>query len=410
MQTALKVCKNRALSSLFFLGLSFNLSALEPVGLNMGNGFAFFPSVRFEYEHNSNIYRRHNDEVSSGIFRAIPTFVLVKDTGQTFMQGVYRLDKGIYTANSSNDYLDHLVSFEIDSELNAYHRLDADLSYQMTHDNHGSGLIAGTVSPSRYDLEAYNQFNAELGYGLGSLESSISSRFYVKHYGKIYKDLNIPSIESRNHYKNLVGTNIRLSPGERLGAAADIEYTQIRYYENMDFGSRREGSNIRLQLGLEWEFSSFTTGELKLGAAKRSFSKADFDSTKFRPVWEIEVEWEPLEYTKLTVTTGSENTESAEIGSHIEKDKVKLALEHEFSALFKAELSGEYIANERIQSAAPREKNIKSDTLNLKLKMIYSPFREADIELWVGHESFSSNKPNADYKANYYGLALELAM
>lgn len=410
MIAILSINQKRFLLGLLFVGVSHNLVALEPVGVNLGSGFAFFPSLRLEYENNSNIYRRHVDEVSSGIFRARPTFVLVKDTGQTFMQAAYELEKGLYTADSSNDYLDHFLGLEVDSELNAYHRLDAQASYQMTHDNHGSGLIAGSVLPKVFDLEAYNQFSVEAGYGLGAMESSINSRIYLRHYGKIYKDLNIPNIESRNHYKNLIGTNVRLSPGERLGAAADLEYAQIRYYENMPFGRQREGSNIRLQLGLEWEFSSFTKGEFKLGAAKRTFSQTGFKATKFRPVWEIEIEWEPLEYTKITATTGSENIEAIEIGSHIEKNKVKLELEHEFTALLKAELSGEYTTNERLQSASSREKNLKSDRLEAKLKVVYSPFREGNIELWIGHESFNSNKKNGDYKANSYGLALELGI
>lgn len=397
----------------FFLSFGFavNSYGLDPAGIGLGSGFSLFPKIRLEYNHDTNVYSRRSNIESSNIYRVIPSFALVKDTGQTYIQFFYELDKGIYSVSDRNNYLDNFFSFDFDTEFNARNRFDFKGSYDMTHDDRGKGLIPGSADPSRYDLETYNELNLEAGYGLGSEVSFVNTRAYVKYYDKKYNDLNLPVIESQNHYKRSVGMTVRFTPGKRLGIVGDAEYTQIRYHENSNFALKREGTNTRFQIGLEWEFTSVTSGEAKAGVAKRTFTYTGFDDTPFRPVWEVKIIWEPLESTKLTALSGSENTESAVSGSHIQKNRVELALDHEFSAFFKTNLSGEYVTNKIIQGDSnSKAKSTEVSSLKVKGKLIYSPRRWADIELGVEHGKYGLDEPTSGYDVNIYTLALELAI
>lgn len=395
------------------LGAEFatSLYALEPSGIRLGSGFSLFPKVRLEYNYDKNVYSRQSEIESSNIYRMIPSLALVKDTGQTYMQFFYELDKGVYSVSRRNDYLDHSLVFDFDTEFNAYNRFDFKSSYEMTHDDRGKGLISGSALPNRYDLETYNELNLEVGYGLGSDMSFVNTRAYAQYYDKKYNDLNIRSIESRNHYERSVGMTIRFTPSKRLGVIADTEYTQIRYHEKSNLAIKREGSNIRLRIGLEWDFTSVTSGEAKVGVAKRAFTYVGFDDTPFRPIWEVKVAWEPLESTKFTMLSGSENIESAISGSHIQENRVELTLEHRFSTFLKTSLSGEYLVNDIMQGDDnSTTKNTQVSSLNLQTKLIYSPSVLADIELGVERGLYGLNEPNKGYDSNIYTLALELAL
>lgn len=401
----------KLLAGVLSLGFTINSYALEPVGVGLGSGFSLFPKIRLEYNHDTNVYSRRSDIEASSIYRIIPSFALVKDTGQTYMQFFYELDKGIYSVSDRNNYLDNFFSFDFDTEFNARNRFDFKASYDMKHDDRGKGLASGSTNPNLYDLETYNELNLEAGYGLGSEVSFVNTRVYAKYYDKKYNDLNLPIIESQNHYKHSVGMTVRFTPGKRLGVIGDAEYTQIRYHEDSNFALKREGANTRFQVGLEWEFTSVTSGEAKAGVAKRTFSYDGFDDSPFRPVWEVKIVWEPLESTKLTALSGSENKESAVSGSHVQKNRVELALDHAFSAFFKTNLSGEYVTNKIIQGDPnSNAKNTEVNSMKLKAKLIYSPRRWADIELGVEHGSYGLDEPSKGYDDNIYTLALELAI
>lgn len=406
----LRRAQNMSYLSLVFLLVSNDLLALEEVGMNLGSGITFFSSISVNHEQNSNVYRRHSNEVSSEITRLTPSFALVKDTGQTFIQASYQLEKGLYSVDSANDYLDQLLSLHVDEELNAYHRLDADMTYELSHYEHGSGVILGSVDANKYDLEAYNQFNTEFGYGIGSIQSSINARTYVRHYGKIYEPSNIPDIKSINYYINLIGSHIRLFPEKRIGFASDIEYSKIGYYEDAEFGNSRTGSNIRILSGMEWKFTNFTTGELKVGVAKRNFDRNKFDDSKFRPVWQVQFTWLPMDYTKITALTAAENIESVNRGSHIEKSRTKFDVEHGLTALLTAQLSVEYITDEFIQSSFNNSGNIKIELLIVGAKIAYSPVRWADVELYVSRDAYTSNREERDYQTHTIGVGLELVI
>lgn len=401
----------RFLAGFVSIGFTVNSFALEPVGVGLGSGFSLFPKIRLEYNHDSNVYSRRSDIQASSIYRIIPSLNLIKDTGQTYIQLSYELDKGIYSVGDSNNYLDHSLGFDFDTEFNARNRFDFKASYDMTHDDRGKGLAPGSANPNLYDLETYNELNLEAGYGLGSEVSFVNTRAYAKYYEKKYNDINILTIESQNHYKRSVGLTVRFTPGERLGIVGDAEYTQIRYHENSNFALKREGANTRFQVGVGWEFTSVTSGEAKAGVAKRTFTYTGFDDSPFRPVWEVKITWQPLDSTKLTALSGSENTESAVSGSHIQKSRVELALDHAFSAFFKTNLSGEYVTNKIIQGDASRNaKNTEVNSLKLKAKLIYSPRRWADIEFGVEHGAYGLDKSSSRYDINIYSLALELVI
>ncbi len=392
----------------FLSGLSMQALALEPAGVALGSGVALFPKLRLGYEQNTNLYQRINNKVAAGRFNINPSLTLVKDTGQTFIQASYGLDKGLYSQDKKkNDYLDHNLALELETEFNSFNRLDANAAYAITHATHGSGMLAGSGSPSAKVQERYNEANAELGYGLGTQEAFLNARAYLKHYNKKYNDDNAV-FDDHNYYKNTLGLNVRLTPGARSGFVGDISYTQIRYFEDKLFGNTHEGANLRMQAGFAWEMSSLVKGEAKIGVSKRTFTYNKYENSKFRPVWLAKVTWQPLESTEISAFTGSENTESNALGSHVQQDKFGANLGHRFSTYFATKVSAEYQKNKTVQ-AGSANKELKDDSLKLKGALIYSPLKWLDVELYAGHDTYGADTKK-DYKVSVYGLILDMAI
>lgn len=390
-------------------GMSMQALALEPAGVALGSGVALFPKLRLGYEQNTNLYQRINNEVAAGRFNINPSLTLVRDTGQTFMQASYDLDKGLYSIDKKkNDYLDHHFNAELQTEFNSFNRFDAAVSYALTHDTHGSGILSGTDSPNANEQERYKQANAELGYGLGTQDAFVNVRAYLKHYNKKYDDLDILNIETRSHYKNTAGMSLRLTPGARSGVVGDVSYTQIRYFEDKPFGNKHEGANLRVQAGFAWKMSSITKGEVQIGAAKRTFTYDNFDNSKFRPVWQAKLTWQPQESTELTAFTGSENTETNASGSHVQQSTAGASLAHRFSVYFATKLSVEYQKNHTMQVSGVK-KELEDDSLKLKGALIYSPLTWLDVQLYAGHDAYNTDDKK-DYALSVYGLVLDMAI
>jgi hypothetical protein len=385
------------LSPLVAAIVSVNTFAIESTGIFLGGGLNFAPLVAISTENNDNIYSEETKEQSSTIYRLAPSFSLSGDYGKTTFYTNYQAEMGIYSLNSDDDYLDQIVSGDVSFELSARHQIDVDAHYIDAHDARGSVLGAESVNSA--DPDAYNQTAAGLTYIFGSDTAMANIDVYVDTFQKRY-DNNEALTSIREYDKNTFGALLSIKASSVTQVLFEARQSQLTY---QDDSVDNDGSIQHLLMGMRWDMTGATTGEVKVGRVVRNFDASN-KSSGVHLNWSTNLTWQPLTYSTIVASTAQNTSESNGTGNYVSSSISDVSWNHEFSNFITAGLSANYGEDEYMKS--PRN-DINS---GFGINATYSPLMWMDVDLSASQSLRESNITGLDKETNLIRLGVTLAL
>jgi hypothetical protein len=385
------------LSPLITVFLNVNVFAIESTGFSLGSGFNFTSAVELSIENNDNIYSEATDEKSSTINRLTPSMAFNGDFGKTTFNLFYVAELGSYSFESDDDYLDQLLAVDASFELSARHQFEFDAGYLSEHDARGS--VAGAESVDAAKPDEYILTTASLDYLFGSDGAFANVDAYAKTFHKRYVN-NKLTTSSREYDKITYGVLLSLKASSAAEALFEARQAEITY-EDGAIGN--DSSEQHLLMGLRWDITGATSGELKVGRIARSFD-ARTKKSSANLSWEGNLTWQPLMYSTVVVTTGQFTEESNGTGNYIAASTTSVSWNHEFSRFISAGISANSGEDDYVKA--------DRDDINsgFGINMTYSPFTRVDVGLSASKSLRNSNVDGLDKETNLISLGLTLAL
>jgi hypothetical protein len=377
--------------------VSVNTLAVESTGISLGSGLNFAPLVILSTENNDNIYSEETNEQSSTIYRLAPSFSFSGDYGKTTFYTIYQSEMGIYSLNSDDDYLDQIVSGDVSFELTSRHQINVDASYLDAHDARGS--VIGAEADNSADPDEYNQTEAGLTYIFGSDTAMANIDVYVDTFQKRYNN-NEALTSVREYDENTFGALLTIKASSVTGVLFEARQSQLTY---QDDSVDNDGSIQYLLMGMRWDMTGATTGEVKVGRVVRNFDASN-KSSGVHLNWSANLTWQPLTYSTVVASTAQSTSESNGTGNYVSSSISNVSWNHEFSNFINVGISANYGEDEYM-------KNLRNDiNSGFGINAIYSPLMWMDVDFSASQSLRQSNITGLDKETNLIRLGITLAL
>lgn len=385
--------------------VSSSAYAVEPNGIDLGSGVTFLPGFELTVSDDSNIYKLPDaTKVDSTVTRLKPSFGIQADLGTTQLSAGYVAEKGMYTNDSDDNYIDHRLSASSKTEVSSRDEVDFNLNYNIVHDDRGSGTVEGNAAIAT-EPDTYDETVVGAAYIYGSDSAMLNLKPYAEYYNKHYTNNKNLGTADRNYSQVKLGALLSVKVSSATKALLEVRSADISYEEDSAKAKGREGNLMNLLAGASWDITGKTTGEVKLGALKRSFDESGIDdSTRF--AWEAQLIWNPRSYSTVTFLSQQTANETNDPGTYIASQYSLVSWDHEFSPFVSVVLDASLSNDEYIDDAAGRE----DEVVSYGVTGVFSPSKILDIKASLKDESRDSSIAGLDYDRQIIMLGFAVAI
>ncbi|UUM33094.1 outer membrane beta-barrel protein [Vibrio japonicus] len=387
--------------------------ASESNGYITESGLKLVPILDSRFEYNDNIGRYSDAKApeSSSVFVLEPGISVESDRGGNQYSVAYQLSSGTYLDSSDDNYIDHTLSTNNFIRLNSRNGVALNYSYQYSHEERGTGLLAGdelstaTDEPVKFAIHNVNGtyvYGSEQAKGRVELTLGYEDREY-----KNYRDTQLPGIGrvSTKHkdHRELSGAlafYYRVMPATSL--IFEVDTIERRYDLNDPITDLSQDSvDIFYLLGATWEATGKTTGKLRLGLQDKSYdesTKEDFQGFS----WDLDVIWKPVKHSTVTLS-GAQRARDSDQGTvyYVDEKSLYAGWKHYWLNNFYSNLSvqlrdDDYSNSQRFGQQLKRDDELFKSGINFG----YEIFEHADISLGWNYENNDSSLESNNYKQN----------
>ncbi|CUS42003.1 Capsular polysaccharide synthesis enzyme CpsB [hydrothermal vent metagenome] len=385
--------------------VSSSAYAVEPNGISLGSGVTFLPAVELTVSDDSNIYKLPDEtKVDSTVTRLKPSFGIQADLGTTQLSAGYVAEKGMYTNDSDDNYIDHRLSASSKTEVSSRDEVDFNLNYNIVHDDRGSGTVEGNAAIAT-EPDTYDETVVGAAYIYGSDSAMLNLKPYAEYYNKHYTNNKNLGTADRNYSQVKLGALLSVKVSSATKALLEVRSADISYEEDSAKAKGREGNLMNLLAGASWDITGKTTGEVKLGALKRSFDESGIDdSTRF--AWEAQLIWNPRSYSTVTFLSQQTANETNDPGTYIASQYSLVSWDHEFSPFMSVVLDASLSNDEYVDDTAGRE----DEVVSYGVTGVFSPSKILDVKASLKDESRNSNIAGLDYDRQIIMLGFAVAI
>lgn len=270
-------------------------------------GVTIYPGIGVVLKNDSNIFRYGDtdpDKRSSKITVLSPSLVLqARKDADTYLL-TYNADIGRYSNSSADNYVDQKFLGEAEMELTTHSTLTIQPEYLTGHDDRGSTFGAATAEPNTWHSSGLNG-----SFSYGAEEARGNAMFALGYTDLQYRNNRDVTTAYDRQVASAGGTfYFRVQPKTSLLVSA--KHTAIAYKQT---GSLLNSKEDRYMVGLKWEATAQTTGEIKIGQLQKKF-----DSTL--PAysggsWEGDVRWSPVTYVNVDLISSRQTNETTLLNS-----------------------------------------------------------------------------------------------
>lgn len=297
-----------ALAGLFYCGVAsaaVDVESSAPV-YHFG-GVAAYPGIGIVLKSDSNIFRLPDTDPnkrSSNITVLTPALMLrTQKDAQTYSLA-YSADIGRYSNGAEDNYVDHKFLGLAELGLSASSTLKIQPEYLIGHDDRGATFGTATAEPNVWHSTA---LKGSFSYGAEEAR------------GHVVLDLGYTELQYQNNrvvttaydrkLSSVGGTfYFRMQPKTSL--LVNAKHTGISYQQT---GSLLNGTEDRYMVGLKWEATAQTTGEVKVGQLQKKFDTTL--PTYTGGSWEGAVRWSPVSYVNVDLVSSKQPNETTLPGS-----------------------------------------------------------------------------------------------
>ena len=352
-------------------------------------------TLNTEMGYNDNYFNTENDAQSKETLRLKPGISWSTEWGSSNLETSYNGDFGYYPGSSADNFSDGSLKTSLKMALNERLGMDIKASYQTGHDDRGSDdQLPGTQTPNLWQKP-----KTEGSFTLGNPESIISSRITSRWENTIYT--NNHDITG-NLEKTEVGNQLELTYNysEMTHWLSGLEYT------NFDYAIRtaQNSFNLFYYIGAQWDPGDVFSTKVKVGTREKRFDNTDSNSDFSSLGWDGELTWRPLEYSKLTLSTGLDTAESSGGTADLNVErKLSLTWKHDWTESVSSDLGTHWTFTRYVGENESRRDQLWKPSIGVSYKI------RDNISLSSKYEMTqkNSNQAGTSYRKNQVLLTME---
>lgn len=270
-------------------------------------GVSAYPGLSVIEKSDSNIFRlpgADSTKRSSMITVLSPSVVLQAEKATDTYSLAYNADIGRYSNSSADNYVDQKFIGLAELGLTTSSTLNIQPEYLIGHDDRGSTFGTATTEPSVWHssgLSGTFSYGAEEARGHVVLDLGYTDRQYMNNRTEtIAYDKKLTSVGGTFYFLVQPKTSLLVS----------AKHTGISYKQT---GSILNGNEQRLRVGVKWEATAQTSGEVQIGQVQKKFDSTW--QTYTGGSWEGAVRWSPVSYVNVDLISSRQPSETTLAGS-----------------------------------------------------------------------------------------------
>ncbi|CAN8140492.1 polysaccharide biosynthesis protein VpsM [uncultured Thiomicrorhabdus sp.] len=366
---------------------SGNAFALQPASFG-SSGEAFTPTLGVSLIHDDNV-RATNAGESSFVKTVSPKLAMQMDTGKSLFNAQLSVDKRYYSGEDVPDLTDYAFTSGTSLTFDVRNRLD--FGYNLSRTSN----IAGATVVGNVDTFKSQDVYAKYYYGAPSATGNLVAGFNFNQY---------EALEAVNNELNRDSSTAELEFSVKgAGDSRVLAEVQAVKHDYL-FADVKDSNNYIGRVGVRWEATAKTTGEIKLGYEKKVFdSSLNDDQSLFN--WKASIQWQPRTYSTFTFSTSQRIDEGSALGSTaIDASDVAVGWVHDWGGSISTNVSLSY-ANKDYLGITRVDKS--KDAM---LQVTYGFRRWLDITLGYNYTKQDSTDINYDYDRNQYMLTFTMSL
>lgn len=376
--------------------------ALEPADYITDGGLHITPLLKVGANYDDNIFSETNGKTSSGIIIIEPSVTFKLDDGINIHSLAFSLTDGTYLSSSDDNYLDGFIFLKTHMEPNDTHRFDFSVKGDWVTEPRGTGLSEGQGDTLFSEPVTYLQETVAGTYEYGAKSTkgriALDAEFNIKDYRNFEGFTDVSDYDSL-----LLGATFFYSTNANTDLFIELTGETIRYDFTKPNAIKRDSDVYTGLVGARWDASSLITGFAKLGAQQKEFTDSrrdDFSGFS----WDIGIEWRPLSYSKVDLSTSRATKDPDINGDYIIDRKIKIGWKHYWNSLISTEVR--FTNKKEEYSGFDREDDINE----LWLAYNYDFRRWATISFFAKALESDSTQANIVYDKNVIGTQLTFSL
>ena len=334
---------------------------LKPGSVMTKDGAEITPTLQTGISSNNNFFTTPGNKESRLIWTIKPNIKAVIEDGPDS----YKLDLGTSSSLHNKDSADNFTQINIGAgvhkEFTSQHRLDIDGDADWLYEPRGSGLTEG-LGDAVNELVKYQQQNVLVRYEYGAQSSKAQVAINAGFYSKKYQNFRAVS-QFRDYDKSLIGITGYYNTQAATRTFLEVKQENYRYDFLASSGISRDSDDVKVLLGMEWEATALTSGSFKLGYQNKDFSANERESFSGLS-WEAGVNWQPLSYSTVQLTTSRSAKDPLVQGDYIKESVYGINWTHSWSD-YLTSLAGVNYIDEQYTGEIGRKDKTKNARLGL---------------------------------------------
>ncbi|PLW68321.1 hypothetical protein C0039_13070 [Pseudohalioglobus lutimaris] len=386
----------------FAVALSRGAFAVEPGNVTIGP-VNITPTVEAETRYIDNLYRSRSSEQSTWASEVAPEIQAWVQSGPSLYSLSYELKDYRYFSQHQEDFTDHKVNLDIAHQFTSRHKIDVVGEYLAGHEETGTGLSEGVGEIIGEPVE-FDRARAGVEYTYGNQDSAgrlvLAARALDLEYGNFREQTQYFDRAQKDFASTFF---VKVAP--RTDVLAEVRYIDNEYdrVNPQNPGGSLDSEEYNYFVGVEWQATASTSGNVRLGGYDRSYDSSGRDDDDGFS-WEVGVTYWPRTYSRIDLGARRFSEETNGLGDFINTREFTLDWKHDWGGRSSTYVTAAHFRED--YSGANRD----DDFINLELGYTFAARRWLDLGMGYRLEDRDSNLQRFDYTRNAYFLELELSL
>ncbi|MBO1926358.1 outer membrane beta-barrel protein [Thiomicrorhabdus sp. 6S2-11] len=361
--------------------------ALQPASLG-SSGESWTPTLGVSLVHDDNI--RATSEGESALIKTVnPKLFMRMDTGKSMFDAQLSVTRRYYSADAIPSFTDY--SFSSVSALMFDVRNRVDFGYNLSKTTSAAGAtVIGNVDT----FKNQNLF-ANYKYGAPSATGNIVAGINFNKYD---------ALQAVNNRLNRESSTASLEFSVKGAGQSRVLAEVIAVKNDYVTADDKDSNNYIGRVGIRWDATAKTTGEVKVGYEEKQFDASGVDDSNLVN-WKASIQWQPKTYSTFTLSTSQRIDEASTLDSNaIDSSDVSLGWAHDWGNKVSTNLNLSYFHKDYLDSTRVDKAR------NASLQMTYEFRRWFDIALGYNFTKQDSTYADYDYDRNQYTLTFVMSL
>lgn len=372
------------------LALTSSAAEFEPAPVQAG-GFEVTPSVRLSLGRDSNVGLTNGAQTSTNLTMLEPRLEVALPTHGHVYGAKYDGRMARYSGSRTDNFNDHNFDVFADNVWSSRFRTLVNVDYIKGHDARNALLFRNKELFHATGFNVMGHYGAEGAQGQFELSvGQVAKRYDTNNSGATHL--------YNNNRTDLIGTFFyRVAPATQMFVEArNSKFAYVVPLAGRNLDSTEQG----YMLGVKWEATAKTTGNLKIGTVKKTFNLGQLPSGN-SATWDASVQWMPKTYSKVDFKLQQKANEFGGVGSFIVSNDANVEWVHDWTSYITSTLSfGD--GADKFQASTRTDKR---QTYGARLTYGFRSWLRAGLE--YQHTRRTSNVPAVGYTKAVTMVTLE---